>query len=241
MTQQIDTNLNRVQLQGILKWFTDSEAPRANFIVDSDIAPLPKEFMETADQYGHVILNFSWQSTRNFQYFDTGVEFNCRRMGVEFTLFVPYKAIIGYQTDKGVMLYNYFPTPEDEAAEEPEYFLEGNAWIKNPEYRQQFQQLILPEVKKEIQEQTTRHLRLVHGARTKKDLNREPVDPKLRSYPFPEDRFAEYNARQDLTRQENPVEDIRIVAEVCGHIFVARPKPKRVRPTWLVVIEGGKQ
>lgn len=240
MTQQIDTNLNRVQLQGIIKWFTDSNAPRAHFLVDSSVAPLPQTFVDTADQYGNVTLNFSWQSTKDFTYLDNGVQFECGRGGVGYVLFVPYKAIIGYQTDKGFMLYNYYPTPED-MEEEPEYFLEGNAWVQNPNYRPTFNQLVMPEEKKEIQEQTTRHLRLVHGARTKKELNREPVDPKLRSYPFPEDRFAEYNARQDLTQQENPVEDIRILCAVQGHIFVAKPKPKRIRPEWLVVIQGGKQ
>lgn len=241
MTQKIDTNLNRVQLQGIIKWFTDSNAPRAHFLVDVSVAPLPKEFADTADQYGNVVLNMSWQATRNFTYMDTGVEFMTRRQGVEFTLFVPYKSILGYQTDKGFMLFNYFPMSGDEVEEEPEYFLEGNAWVQNPDYRPTFNQLVLPEEKKEIAEQTNRHLRLVHGARTKKDLTREPVDPKLRSYPFPEDRFAEYNARQDLTREENPVEDVRILCAVQGHIFVAKPKPKRVRPEWLVVIQGGKQ
>lgn len=241
MTQQVDQNFNRVQLKALLQWFTDIEAERAHFLVSAELCELPSAFLEKEDSFGNVLLNLYWKATRDMKFYDAGVEFKCRLSGVEYTLYVPYKSIIGYQTEGGFMMFNYMPTKEElEGNNDPEYFMDGNTMMKS-EWSPSFQTLNIPEVKEELQKKTSEHLKLVHGSRTKKDLDRVSVDPSQQSYPFPEDRFAEYNAKRDATQQGDTVEEYRFKGTPQGIVFEARIRQPRVRPAWLTVIEGGKK
>lgn len=238
MTIEKDTNFNRVMLQAILNWFSAADYPRANFMIDNEIADLPKAFADTADENGQVIVNLSWKATRNMTFDDDGVEFECRCNGTVYVIFVPYISIIGYITNYGFSMWSYMPTaiePSDEDVAN-----ENIVESATGEYAPKMIRLSLTQEEADkTRSDTVKHLKLIQNHRT--PVVDQPVDPKNPSYPFPVDRFKDYNDKhKEREAVQNPNKDVIFTGDAAGIEFHSRKKQPRVRPSWMTVIDGGK-
>lgn len=238
MTTNIDSNFNRVMLKTVLKWFADANYPRAHFLVDNEIADLPAPFSAMADDMGQVTLNLAWQATRDMVYDDDGVEFSCKSNGIPYTLFVPYISIIGYITNYGFSMWSYMPT-----AIEPEADSSANDDV-SPAVGEYVPKMVRLNLGKEeadtTRNETMKHLKLIQNHRTPVVDN--PVDPKSPSYPFPVDRFQDYNDKhQEREATAVPNKEVIFTGDAAGIEFHSRKVKPRVRPEWMTVIDGGQK
>lgn len=245
-----DHHFARSMLQSILKWFADAEYPRANFVINTDVNKLPDAFQKQEDDFGHVTMNMSWQATRDMEFSDDGVSFGCMSQGKHYDVFIEYQDIVGFFTDKGMVLFPYIPHFDEEEEEQP-FDATGNAAM-DMSYRPQMQPLKLGDKEKDaIRKETTDTLKLIQNQRRRDHLrlvqNRdtplihEPVDPKNPSYPFPIDRFADYNDKhKEREVVQNPQKDVIFNGTPSGIDFHSRKKAPRQRPSWLTVLDGGQ-
>lgn len=237
MTIEKDTNFNRVMLKAILNWFAAADYPRANFLIDNEIADMGEPWASTADDMGQVTMNLSWKATRDMVFDDDGVEFSCRCNGIPYNVFVPYISIIGYITNYGFSMWSYMPTAIEPSGEDV-----ANEEVigASGEYAPKMIRLNIGKTEADkTRSDTVKHLKLIQNHRT--PVVDSPVDPKSPSYPFPVDRFQDYNDKhQDREANNTPNKDVIFTGDAAGIEFHSRKKQPRVRPDWMTVIDGGK-
>lgn len=230
-----DSNYARSMLQAVLKWFADAEYPRAHFLINTDVNQLPEPFQRTVDEFGHVIMNLSWQATRDMEFDDEGVSFSCKSNGFPYNVYIYYQDILGHITNHGLVLQSYIPNTV-----EPEQEVKVERVDIDTSYQPKMNQLKLSnEEVKEVRTNTERHLKLIQNHR--KPVVEQPVDPKNPSYPFPVDRFAEYNHKhKERETIQDPRKDVIFHGTPGGIQFHSRKVKPRVRPAWMTVYDGGQ-
>lgn len=237
MTTEIDANYNRSTLKALLKWYADAGYPRAHFIVDSDVCELPEPFQRTADEMGHVTMNLAWQATRDMVFEEDGVSFSAKCGGYPYNVFISYISLVGYITNYGFTMWNYLPNAVTPVAGPAANDSQPNV---DTSYLPKMLNLQLsPTEAKEVRDNTVAHLKLIQNNRT--PVVNQPVDPKNPSYPFPVDRFAEYNGKQTKQQETKPQDDVIFKGTPGGIEFHSRKAVPRVRPSWLKVIDGGNK
>lgn len=229
MSYTPDTNFARVMLKSILQWFTDIDAPRANFIIDTTVNELPEAFQRQADDFGHVVMNLFWKATRDMTWDEEGVGFTCASGGFPYSVYILYSDILGFQTETGIVAFPFIDLPA----------------VTHTKVDTSYQPKMQPfdvngKEAKEVRANTEHHLKLIQNHR--KPVVEEPVDPKNPSYPFPIDRFAEYNHKhKDRETNVSPQKDVIFHGTPGGIEFHSRKKQPRVRPSWMTVIDGEKK
>lgn len=233
-----DVIFSRMMLKAILTWFVDAGYEKSLFVIDSEGCEIDEVFLPHCDDLGHITLNLSAATTRNMVMDEEGVSFETLKHGISRHMFVPYDCILGYTTNYGFAMFTYLPAEiwpvEDKEAND-------TAGPQAVDYKPKMVSLDLtPEEKQTIRTEGERTLKLIASGR-KVPTEKVAVDPKSPSYPFPEDRFATYNAtHQDREAVQDDKKDVMFTGNVAGINFNSRAKKPRVRPDWLTVIEGGK-
>lgn len=226
---KLDPVYNRVIIGAVLKWFNDAGYKQSLFVINADDCELPDVFLPCIDNFGHITFNFNSDACRNLELNVDDIEFYTLKNSVEYFMRIPYHAILGYVTDYGMQLFTPVPYVNDEKPEVKETFT----------YKQPMLKLELGDDNKaELRKDTLNQLSKINSQRKEKEI-KPMVDTKSAGYPFPEDRFAEYNKRQ-AEKGVDTTESTGIIftGTPGGITFYSRKKKPRVRPEWLTVIDG---
>lgn len=206
---------NATMLKSVLTWLTLTEQRYHNFLIDATKCTLPDLLLSRAGPGNEIVINLSERAAVGLTYHDDHFYFECSVNKVTLHVYVPYDAIVGYFTDSGFILWNHPATSSG-----------------SNDYRQQMVQL--PPIK------AKETLQAIRDAHKMNQSTVTEVDKNSPSYPFPEDRFADYNSRQVEKQETSVVEDNVFKGTPGGVDFYSRRTVKRERPTWLKVINGGK-